>query len=112
MNYFKVLRDKLARMLSELVSTQDMVPRELADLHEYFRLYGPLEFDYYKSEDGWVAVSKNFRYGSIVANGRTDKELEKNIPDAIMTMFDLPSSYAKEAKLHRVGDYKKGYAFA
>lgn len=112
MNYFKLIRDKLVRVLLDMASFQAIVPKELADLHEYFRSYGALKFDLHQSEDGWVAVSNNFRYGSIIANGRTPQELEKNIPDAIMTAFDLPSSYSKEAKLHKVMDQKEGYAFA
>ena len=41
-----------------------------------------------------------------------EKELDKNIKDAILTSFEIPSSYAKEAKIHRVGDGRKEYALA
>ena len=61
--------------------------------------------------DQHIAISTNFRYGSIVTSGKDVEELEKNIKDAILTSFDIPSSYAKEANILKVGQ-ERGYAFA
>ena len=87
------------------------VPQGLFEASEYFRHNSAIGFDYKKEEDGYVAISKNFRHGSIVTSGKDVKELEKNIKDAILTSFDIPSSYAKEMKIHKVGNEKE-YALA
>ena len=71
------------------------VPRGLFELNQYFRLHGPISFERKIGEDGsLIAISTNFRYGSIVTSGRNEKELDKNIKDAILTSFSVPSSYA------------------
>lgn len=81
---------------------KDVVPRELFELHDYFRLNGPISFRYEKQEDGTiVAISTNFRFGSIITSGKDEKELDANIRDAILTSFDLPSAYEDEAKLYK-----------
>ncbi len=87
------------------------VPSGLVELHRYFRLYDPIDFRFEKQDDGSiVALSTNFQYGSIVTYSRNESELEEKIIDAILTSFEVPSSYTKEAQVHRVG--KKEYAFA
>lgn len=89
MSLTKKVKDQLIRLLLG----RSAVPRGLFELGEYFRLYGPIEFHYEKGEDGnVVAVSNNFRYGSIVTSGRSAEELDKNIKDAILTSFEVPSS--------------------
>lgn len=74
-------------------------PEGLFELQEYFRLYEPISFEKKLESDGFVAISTNFRYGSIITHGKTEKELDTNIKDAILTSFEIPSSYAEEAKV-------------
>jgi hypothetical protein len=87
------------------------VPYELYELVQYFRANEAIEFER-KNEDGEiVAISKNFRFGKIITSAKDEKELDEKIKDAILTAFDVPSSYRKEAGIHKVGQ-KSGYAFA
>ncbi len=90
----------------------DMVPRGLFELNEYFRMYGPIKFECKKNNDNIIGISTNFRHGSIVTSGKNEKDLDKNIKDAILTSFEIPSSYTQEAKLYRQGEIQKEYAFA
>lgn len=109
MSITKHLKDQLIRLLAGT----DTVPRGLRELEHYFRCYGPIEFRCDAQSDGtFIAVSQGFRHGSIVTSGRTREELEANIKDAILTSFEVPSSYADEANVQRVGDQKSRYAFA
>ncbi len=78
------------------------VPQGLFEVSEYFRNNSAIIFDYHKTENGLMAVSKNFRYGSIVTHGKDAEELDKNIKDAILTSFEVPSSYRKEAAIKKV----------
>ncbi len=105
----KILKDHFLR----LVSGSQYVPGGIVDLMRYFKNYGAIQFDY-KNEDGMlIAVSKNFRYGSIVSSGKDANELDKNIKDAILTAFDIPSSYADIANIKREGEAKQqAYAAA
>ena len=91
---------------------KDVVPRGLFELDQYFRQNEPLKFKYDKTNDGIVAVSENFRHGSIVTSGKNEKELDENIKDAILTSFEIPSSYAKEANIIKQGEAQKQYALA
>ncbi|MDD2753303.1 MAG: hypothetical protein PHT44_01715 [Candidatus Portnoybacteria bacterium] len=105
----KMVKDWLIRALWG----KNVIPRGLFDLGQYFRGFGPIVFRHEKGEDGSIiAISTNFRYGSIVTSGRDEKELDKNIKDAILTSFKVPSSYAKEAKIIRTDEKKKEYALA
>lgn len=79
-----------------------VVPRGLFELNQYFRMYHSITFDFKPTEDGLVAASKDFRYGSIITTGKNEKELDYNIKDAILTSFEIPSSYAKEANIQKV----------
>ncbi len=89
----------------------DYVPRGLYELGSYFRSNGPIHFEY-KQEDGLlVAISTNFRQGSIVTFGKNQEELDRNIKDAILTSFEIPSSYSQEAQLCKVGEEAE-YALA
>ena len=90
---------------------KNFIPRGLLEMHEYFKMYGPVKFTYQQENGLIVAVSDNFRYGSIVTSGATAQELDKNIKDAILTAFEIPSSYASEAKINRVGE-RREYALA
>lgn len=109
MSVVKVTKDHLIRVLLGKAS----VPRGLSDLHSYFRFNGPISFERHQEGDVIVAVSKNFRYGSIITHGRNMEELDRNIKDAILTSFEVPSSYAKEAEIKKVGEVSKpAYALA
>lgn len=91
---------------------EDFVPVGLFEISQYFRSNAPIEFDR-KNEGGEIVViSKNFRYGSIITTGKTEEELDKNIKDAILTSFDIPSCYARKVKLHKVGSETREYALS
>jgi hypothetical protein len=106
MGIFRTTRNNLVKFLFG----DDSVPRGLFELDQYFRQNGPIGFDY-KQEDGLiVAVSTNFRFGSIVTYGKDEHELDRKIKDAILTSFEVPSSYAKEAGIIRMGDKEGSYA--
>lgn len=109
MKPIKVFRDYIARV----ILGQYSVPRGLYDSREYFREHGAIAFKYEKTKEGIVARSKNFRWGAIVTFGKTPQELDRRIKDAILTSFEIPSSYAKEAKIKKVGSVdKREYALA
>ena len=85
--------------------------KQLFEFHEYFKLYGAIRFEFI-TEDGFiVAKSTNFRHGSIITFGKDQKELDKKIKDAILTMFEIPSVYADKAKVTN-GVEKEAYACA
>ena len=90
----------------------DLVPAGLLELNQYFRANGAITFDNKKEGGVIIAISTNFRYGSIITSANSQEELDKNIKDAILTSFDIPSSYAKEAKLYKVGSEAREYALA
>ena len=104
----KIIKDFLIKGLNGPKS----VPAGLLELYEYSKNFGSLNF-YFNQENGSIiATSKNFHYGSIITSGRNLAELDKNIKDAILTSFEIPSSYAKEAKISRVGEKHSEYALA
>lgn len=105
----KIAKDYLIKLLLG----GKVVPQGLFELSQYGRSFGYIHFKYSKSEDGTIiAVSDNFKLGSIVTSGKNEKELDKNIKDAIMTFFEIPSSYSKEVKICKVGEKQEGYAIA
>ncbi len=96
-----------------LVFGMSAPPPGLLELNHYFRFYGPITFHNETQEDGSiVAISQNFRYGSIITQAATSDELDQKVADAILTAFEVPSSYAKEASVRRVGAEQQEYAFA
>ncbi|MCF6276458.1 MAG: hypothetical protein L3J07_01270 [Candidatus Magasanikbacteria bacterium] len=108
MSLIKKTKDQILKLI-----LGDLVPRELLELHDYFRLYNNIAFDFKKGKNGeQIAISNNFRYGSIITSGKNVKELDKNIKDAILTSFGVPSSYKKETKVYKVGKRSKEYALA
>lgn len=87
------------------------VPRGLYDLNHYFRQYGSISFRREMQEDeSTIVVSENFRFGTIITHVQRGEEFDDKITDAILTAFEVPSSYAKEANVKRVE--KEAYAFA
>ncbi len=109
MSLTKQIKDQLIKVLLGKAS----VPRGLFELAQYFRNYGSLNFKYEKGEDDKIiAISTNFRYGSIVTSGKNPEQLDKNVKDAILTSFEIPSSYDREAAIYKVGDKQGEYALA
>lgn len=102
----KKIRDRLIRVVFGEYTT----PRGLFDLSEYFRHFGPINFENEKTPEGFVTRSTNFRHGSIITSGKDEKELDKNIKDAILTSFSIPSSYAKEARVVNTKEKTQEYA--
>ncbi len=112
MAFLKVFTDNVAKFL---LDGKGFVPRELINLNEYFRRNGPINFEFKREGGVIVGVSTDFRYGSIVSSGKDAEDLDRNIKDAILAAFDVPSSYAKEASITSVGKQaaeKKSYALA
>ncbi len=97
MKYSKMIRDWLFKAYN-----MRLVPSGLVEIQKYFRNNKNIGFDTYNEEGVIVAVSNNFRYGSIVTSGKTLTELDTNIRDAILTSFSIPSAYAKEAEINRI----------
>jgi hypothetical protein len=110
MAILKELKDNFIKAISD----NSTVPRGLYDSREYFRLYGPIYFDFIRKDGYIIAKSTNFHWGSIITEGKDEKELDKNVQDAILTAFEIPSSYSKEASIKKVGSEKekKEYAIA
>lgn len=109
MSITKQVKDYLVKLI---LSGSDFAPSGLLELNKYFRIYGPITFDNKKEGDVTIAFSTNFKYGSIITSAKSPEELDKNIKDAILTSFDVPSSYAEEVKIHKVGSEVKEYALA
>lgn len=105
---YKVIKDRLIKLLFG----GNSVPRGLFELTNYFRLHGPIKFEFKQDEGVFIAISKDFIYGKIITQGKDIKELDKNIKDAILTSFEVPSSYEKEACVHKVTEANNEYAFA
>lgn len=108
MSILKKTKDKILKILNGT----EVVPRGLLELNNYFRVYRAIDFESHKEDGCIVVVSKNFHQGSIVTSGCDAVELEKNIKDAILTAFDVPSSYGEEAKIFKVGNENQEYALA
>ncbi|MBN1585000.1 hypothetical protein JW899_01400 [Candidatus Uhrbacteria bacterium] len=106
MSLTKIVRDYAIKFLFG----KESAPRGLVDLNRYFRIYGPINFVKHQEGEVIVAVSTDFNQGSIITEGRNEEELEANIKDAILTAFEVPSSYAKEAGIHQVGKATNAYA--
>lgn len=107
MSLYKQIKDQVVRFMLG----KEAVPAGLVDLNHYFRVYDPIRFRSEKQEDGSiVASSENFKYGSIITHADRPEELDEKVKDAILTAFEVPSSYASEAGIHRVDE--KEYAFA
>lgn len=99
-------------LIVKAISGRNYVPVQLLNLNKYFRHYGAIKFALHQEDDVIVSVSTNFRYGSIIACGKNEKELEVNTKDAILTSFEIPSAYKKEACIVREGEKANAYALA
>ncbi|HPX64308.1 MAG TPA: hypothetical protein PLA53_02640 [bacterium] len=103
---------KQAKDLATKVTSGRSVPTGLIEIHSYFKNNGPIKFNQHRKNGLIIAVSTNFIYGSIVTSGKNTDELDKNIKDAILTSFEIPSAYAKEVGLHQTGEKEREYALA
>lgn len=107
MSLYKQTKDQLIKFMLGKAS----VPSGLSELNHYFRVYGPIHFRHEIQDDGAiVAISDNFRYGTIITSAQSVDQLDEKVRDAILTAFDVPSSYAKEAAIKRTDAPE--YAFA
>lgn len=97
MNIVKILKDKVARKLSG----ESYIPESLFTYSEYFRNFHSINFTFHTEGGVLVAVSTDFKYGSIVTSGKSQVELDKNIKDAILTSFEIPSVYADKINLQK-----------
>jgi hypothetical protein len=107
MPFIKKAKDRFLKQLWG----KSIVPRGLFELNHYFLLYGSISFKHENRNGEIIALSTNYKYGSIVTSGKNEQELEKNIKDAILTSFEIPSSYAKEANIYKIGQ-TEAYALA
>ena len=112
MNVLKVIKDYIGKAILSLFIGGKTVPRELLELSDYFRHYGVIHFDFKQEGNKTIAISSDFRHGSIVTTGTSREELDRNVKDAILTSFDLPSAYQQEADIKRVGEKAGEYALA
>lgn len=108
MSVIKVLKDSALKAMRP----KDYLPEGIVEIVRYFRDYDPINFEIRKESEGLVARSTNFRFGSIITSGRDPKELDRNIKDAILTSFEIPSVYSEKAHVHRVGSEQREYAAA
>ena len=109
---FKLLKDYIKKYFIKIFC-DNYLPEELFDLNTYFRHYQFINFTYKKEKGKIIAISSNFRYGTIITSGKNKKELDKNIKDAILTAFEVPSAYAKEANIINTKEKnKQAYALA
>jgi len=113
MKYHKVLKDRF----NKFFLGTNTVPAGLFEWTEYTIQFKGIIFSIEKDKKDGVyrARSTNFRHGTIFAEAMTLKELDLNIRDAILTTFEIPSSYMKEARITNGNDSRKEsrrYAFA
>ena len=109
MSFTKRTKDQILKFLSG----KEFSPHGLVEINRYFRLYGPINFDFKKEGEIIVGISKDFQYGSIITSGKDLAELDKNIKDAILTSFEIPSAYSKEANILNLSQNQhQSYALA
>jgi len=108
MNLIKTTKDRIVKA----ALGKGTVPSGLVELNKYFRQFGQINFQEHKEDGVIISVSTNFKYGSIIAHGKNRKELDANVEDAILTSFEVPSSYKKEASLIKVGKKQDAYVLA
>lgn len=104
----KSIKDTLIKYFSG----SHLLPEEILAASEYFRHFGPIKFEYKKENNLIIATSTNFQWGTIVTSGHNLRELDRNIKDAILTAFSVPSTYADKLQIHNVDERQKKYALA
>lgn len=103
-----MLKDRIYRLLSR----KDYIPEGVLEWVRYSRDYGAIKFEFEKGDGYILARSTNFRFGSIVTSGKDLKELDRNIRDAILTAFQIPSSFEDKAEIQRRDEERVAYAAA
>lgn len=72
----------------------------LSDLKYILEVRGGISFSVRRMEEEqnvyYIAESKNIHNKSIVVTGKNLDELDKNIKDAIFTLYQVPAYYAKK----------------
>lgn len=104
----KNIKDSLIKYLAG----SDFLPEEVFDASEYFRHFRAINFEFKKDDGLFIATSTNFQWGTVIASGKTLKELDRNIKDAILTAFSVPSAYADKLKIQNIDESQKKYALA
>ena len=113
MPFIKKTQDVVSKSLARVFLGERYVPRSLYELSNYFRIYGAINFQHHQGDNGRiVAVSTDYKYGSIITSAKNLEELDQRIKDAILTSFEVPSAYSKEAKIQKVRDRRQAYALA
>ncbi len=103
---------KIKDNIMKFIWGSSVVPVGLYELADYFVKNKSINFQF-KEENGCIiAKSLDFKHGVILTSGRSWQEVDRNIKDAILTAFSVPSSYAKEANIHKVDAKSKEYAIA
>ena len=108
MSILKVAKDQVKKLLLP----KDYVPEGLLEWLRYARDNHGITFTYEQEDGVIVATSTNFRYGSIVTSGKTQEEVDHNIRDAILTAFEIPSTFADRAAIRKEGDSLAQYVAA
>lgn len=108
MSWIKVIKDQAAKALRPA----DYVPEGLLELVRYSRDYKGISFHFEKVDNAIVARSTDFRFGSIITSGKDAQELDKNIKDAILTAFEIPSAYAAKADIRSMDELHMKYVAA
>lgn len=89
MSLYKQAIDLLTKGRDKIVAhlfNESYVPVGLSDLNHYFRTYGAIHFRHEKQSDGSiVAISSNFRYGTIITHAQRLEELDEKVKDAVLT---------------------------
>lgn len=67
-------------------------------LDKYLKTNNPIVFDKKKEGGVFIAVSNNFKYGSIITSAHSQEDLDLNIEDAVLTAFDMPVTHKKIIK--------------
>lgn len=106
--FIKCIKDNVIK----LIFGKSTHPAGLYESSEYFRHNGPIRFEIVKEGSALIAKSTNFRCGSIITYGKTSEELDRNIKDAILTTFEIPSSYARLTDVQKVNSKDNQYQYA
>lgn len=104
----KHLKDTLIKYFSG----SDLLPLEVFEASEYFRHFGSINFEFKKEGELIIATSTNFKWGTIVTSGGNNRELDRNIRDAILTSFSVPSAYIDKLQIRKVDERQPKYALA
>jgi hypothetical protein len=111
-NIFTMIIKNFRDLLIRSLCGSNFIPEKVLEAYKYFMQFGGINFEYKKVDKLIVAKSTNFRWGTIITSGRNPRELDKNIKDAILTSFSVPSVYANKLQIQKVDERQKKYALA